>query len=92
MYETGRPHSFPEQNPPATGRTARLTRRVLDALGRNWRDTVYLQARLLEAQRPWEQQGPLHWRRQLGGGWRMVGSYLPEAEGTGSPAVPGQSP
>ena len=78
------------QNPtggprPAGRRLGRLTRRALDALARNWRDTVYLHQRLMEAQRPWEQQATLRWRRQLGGGWRIVGSYLPEEDSTSSP-------
>jgi hypothetical protein len=70
---------------PAGRRLGRLTRRALDALARNWRDTVYLHQRLMEAQRPWEQQATLRWRRQLGGGWRIVGSYLPEEDSTSSP-------
>ena len=49
------------------------------------RDTVYLHERLLEAQRPWEQQATIRWRRQIGG-WRLVGSYLPEDDDLRPPA------
>ena len=55
---------------------ARFVRRLIDSLVRGWHDSVYLHERLLEAQRPWDQEGPLHWRRELGG-WRVVGSRLP---------------
>ena len=51
----------------------------VDSLVRGWHDSVYLHQRLLEAQRPWEQEGPLHWRRELGG-WRVVGSRLPSQD------------
>ena len=71
----------------AGSRVGRLSRRALDALARNWHDTVYLHQRLMAAQRPWEQQAPLRWRHQLGGGWRIVGSYLPEEDGTSSPTA-----
>jgi hypothetical protein len=62
----------------------RLGRRALDGLARSWRDTVYLHERLLEAQRPWEQQATIRSRRQIGG-WRLVGSYLPDDD-VGPPA------
>jgi hypothetical protein len=55
---------------------ARLVRRLIASLVRGWHDSVYLHQRLLEAQRPWEQEGPLHWRREPGG-WRVVGTCLP---------------
>jgi hypothetical protein len=45
-------------------------------LARGWRDALYLQARMLELQRPWEQRGSLRWRREIGG-TRLVGSHLP---------------
>ena len=59
---------------------ARPVRRLIDSLVRGWHDSVYLHQRLLEANRPWEQEGPLHWRRELGG-WRIVGSRLPPQDG-----------
>jgi hypothetical protein len=31
---------------------------------------------MLDWQRPWEQQGPLWWRREIGG-TRLIGSRLP---------------
>ena len=50
---------------------------------------VYLHQRLVETERPWEHEGPLHWRREVGG-WRVVGSYLPPQDwmalATGYPA------
>ena len=58
-------------------RTARLSRRAFAALARNWHDTLWLERRLLDAQRPWDQQGPLRWQHGPGG-WRMVGAYLPD--------------
>jgi hypothetical protein len=61
----------------AFSRTARLIRRMFAALARNWQDTRYLQRRLLDTQRPWDQQGPLRWQHAPGG-WRMVGAYLPD--------------
>ena len=61
-----------------------LVRRALAGLRRNWHDTLYLEQRLLDGQRPWEHDGPLRWQRELGG-WRMVGSYLPDG---GRPASP----
>ena len=48
------------------------------ALVQAWRDGVYVQERLLAAQRPWEREGPLRWRRELGG-HRLDGAYLPAA-------------
>jgi hypothetical protein len=44
-----------------------------------WADQHFLQERLLEKLRPWEGEGPACWRRELGG-WRLVGSMLPDDE------------
>jgi hypothetical protein len=60
-----------------SGSAARLVRRTFAALNRNWHDTLYLERRLLDAQRPWEQSGPLRWQ-PAPGGWRVVGAYLPD--------------
>jgi hypothetical protein len=58
-------------------RTVRLVRRTFAALARSWHDTRYLNERLLAANRPWEQLGPLRWQHEAGS-WRIVGSYLPD--------------
>jgi hypothetical protein len=42
-------------------------------------DQLFLQERLLEGMRPWEGEGPACWRRGLGG-WRLVGSGLPDEQ------------
>jgi hypothetical protein len=42
-------------------------------------DQLFLQERLLERMRPWESEGPACWRRELGG-WRLVGSTLPDEQ------------
>ena len=55
----------------------RFVRRLVDSLGRGWRDSLYLHRQLLEAQRPWDHHGPLRWQRQRGG-WRIAGSQLPD--------------
>lgn len=70
----------------SSSRTARLVRRTVAALGRNWHETLYLQRRLVDARRPWDERGPLRWQHQLGG-WRMVGSYLPDDGRTASPTA-----
>jgi hypothetical protein len=67
---------------PSTRWMARVARRTLAALARNWRDTRYLHGRLLDAQRPWEQHGPLRWQHELGG-WRLVGAHLSDDERAG---------
>jgi hypothetical protein len=61
----------------SSSRIYRLGRRTLAALVRNWHDTRYLNERLLDARRPWEQQGPLRWRHEPGR-WRLLGSCLPD--------------
>jgi hypothetical protein len=40
-------------------------------------DQLFLQERMLESMRPWESEGPAGWRREIGG-WRLVGSELPD--------------
>jgi hypothetical protein len=40
---------------------------------------LFLHERLLENMRPWESEGAACWRRELGG-WRLVGSTLPDTE------------
>jgi hypothetical protein len=67
-----------------SSRAARLVWRAVAGLRRNWHDTLYLERRLLDSQRPWERDGPLRWQRELGG-WRMVGSYLPDGRRPASP-------
>ncbi len=62
-------------------------RRLIGSLTRGWRDSLYLHRRLLEAQRPWEHQGPLRWQRQYRG-WRIVGSRLPENIDEGQACLP----
>jgi hypothetical protein len=86
MNDAIRPGNPSGRSNSSGSRTARLAHRLLAALARNWRDTLYLNERLVRAQRPWEQQGPLRWRRERGG-WRMVGAYLPDGERTSSPAA-----
>jgi hypothetical protein len=49
---------------------------VVARLARGWHDAVYLHARLIELQRPWEREGALRWRREIGG-TRLIGSRLP---------------
>ncbi|HEY5272603.1 MAG TPA: hypothetical protein VIJ34_05150 [Acidimicrobiales bacterium] len=46
---------------------------------RFWADQLFLQQRLLEKTRPWESEGPTCWKRELGG-WRLVGSRVPDLE------------
>ncbi len=73
------------------GRPAALKRRLTAVAGRlltTWRDVVHLQRCLLDHQRPWERQGPLRWKRELGG-WRLLGAVAPEDETSGSPASSG---
>jgi hypothetical protein len=67
-------------------RTAGPIRRTFAALARNWHDTLYLQRRLLDARRPWDQQGPLRWQHAPGG-WRVVGAYLPDGNRTATSAA-----
>jgi hypothetical protein len=51
-------------------------------------DQLFLQELLLENSRPWEREGPASWRQELGG-WRLVGSALPdEARHDRDPAGP----
>jgi hypothetical protein len=59
-------------------------RRFLDWARRGWHDSVYLHARLIDLQRPWEQQGPLRWRPEIGGP-RLIGSRLPLVDGGEGP-------
>jgi hypothetical protein len=48
------------------------------AVTRTWEKQVYAWEVVLRAQRaPWEQEGPLRWRRRLGGGWELHGEVLP---------------
>jgi hypothetical protein len=44
---------------------ARATRRLLAVARDVWRETTYAHERMLA--RPWEQEGPLRWRRDAGG-------------------------
>jgi hypothetical protein len=67
--------SATDPSPVAFGLAGTL-RQLFAWLARGWRDTVYLHGRLMEWQRPWEQHGPLRWRRELGG-TRLIGSQLP---------------
>ena len=69
------------------GSLTRLAERVATVTVRGWRDAVYLQERLLDAERPGETEGTLRWQRQLGS-HRLVGSYLP-GTGDGFPAGDG---
>jgi hypothetical protein len=50
----------------------RLATRIATA----WREGVRVQELLLSG--PWEREGELHWRRELGR-WRLVGSVPPLA-------------
>jgi hypothetical protein len=53
--------------------------RVAIAIKRFWDETTYAQEKLLE--RPWDHEGPLRWKRDLGGS-RLIGSdspIIPEA-------------
>ena len=54
----------------------RAFRVVVGWLVQGWHDAVYLHTRLIDLQRPWEQEGALRWRRQIGG-TRLIGSRLP---------------
>jgi len=55
---------------------------------RTWLDVVHLQRCLLQYQRPWERQGPLRWKRELGG-LRLVGAVLPQDGHSASPSGSG---
>jgi hypothetical protein len=83
MNDGTRPETSAAGSITSRSRLARLTSRMFAALARNWHDTVYLERRLLDAQRPWDQQGPLRWQRELGG-WRVVGAYLADDGRTAS--------
>jgi hypothetical protein len=65
-------------------RAQRKRRSFLDWVRRGWHESVYLHARLIDLQRPWEQQGPLRWREEIGGP-RLIGSRLPAAPGGAGP-------
>jgi hypothetical protein len=67
-------------------RPRRLFRRLIAILVQGWCDSVYLNERLLESQLPWEQEGDLHWQRDLGS-WRLVGSRLPPQDRPPRPAL-----
>ena len=62
--------------------------RAAGLLRRGWQDARYLNERLVQLQTPWEDEGPLRWRRHLRG-WRLVGSGLPALPG---PAEPDSTP
>lgn len=43
-----------------------------------WERQVWAWEVVLRAQRaPWEEEGPLRWRRRLGTGWELHGTTLP---------------
>jgi hypothetical protein len=44
-----------------------------------WADQLLLQERLLVSMRPWEREGAACWKLEIGG-WRLVGSALPDPE------------
>jgi hypothetical protein len=47
-------------------------------LARAWDRQVWAWEVVLRAQRaPWEDEGPLRWRRRLGTGWELHGTTLP---------------
>ncbi|GAA4797823.1 hypothetical protein GCM10023200_37640 [Actinomycetospora chlora] len=61
------------------------TRDIGQALSRTW--AAYVRAWELVGRQQrgeWEDEGPLRWRRVLGGGWELQGSVLP-GERSGSP-------
>lgn len=48
-----------------------------DAIRRWWQAQVRMWEALHRANAPWEQEGPLRWRRRLWSGWELQGSTLP---------------
>jgi hypothetical protein len=57
-------------------RSGGAVRSAWGAVRRAWDEGVHIQQVLLDAQRPWEREGPLQWQREIGG-HRLVGSHLP---------------
>jgi hypothetical protein len=70
-----------EAIPPAgvAGNVVETCRWLRTSLRKFRADQLFLQERLLESMRPWECEGPACWRRELGG-WRLVGSNLPDEQ------------
>jgi hypothetical protein len=55
-------------------RTREIGRRLVQA----WERQVWAWEVVLRAPRaPWEEEGPLRWRRRLGTGWELHGTTLP---------------
>lgn len=59
---------------PALRVAGRLALRIAAGLAAAWREGVRVQELMLSG--PWEREGELRWRRELGA-WRLVGSTPP---------------
>jgi hypothetical protein len=73
------PFRTPAGSGEVVGATVVHMRRLIGLVVRGWQDSVYLHQQLIDAQRPWDHEGPLRWQ---GGsdGWRIVGARLPDQE------------